>query len=158
MKFVTHYIYKRKVIEYGKDILRSDNMKRERYFIQHGKTSVLKHCFNVACISLFIANKLNLEISEREIVRGALLHDYFMYDWHEKTEEKRRHGFTHARRALLNAKRDFIVSSVEEDIIVKHMFPLNIAFPKYRESVIVCIADKICAVCETFGIFTVSEK
>jgi uncharacterized protein len=32
------------------------------------------------------------------------------------------------------------------------MFPLNISPPKYRESVIVCIADKISAVCETLQI------
>ena len=38
---------------------------------------------------------------------------------------------------------------IERDIIKKHMFPLNIAFPKYKESLIVCIADKIIALYET---------
>ena len=34
---------------------------------------------------------------------------------------------------------------IEKDIIVKHMFPLNIKLPRYRESYIVTIADKICS-------------
>ena len=32
------------------------------------------------------------------------------------------------------------------------MFPLNLTPPRYRESILVCIADKICAVYETFSI------
>ena len=34
-------------------------------------------------------------------------------------------------------------------MIQKHMFPLNIALPKYRETVLVSAADKISAVLET---------
>ena len=51
-----------------------------------------------------------------------------------------------------NAERDFQLNAVERDMIVKHMFPLNLTPPRYRESILVCIADKICAVYETFSI------
>ncbi len=40
---------------------------------------------------------------------------------------------------------DFSINKIEEDIILKHMFPLNIDIPKYRESWIVTVADKISA-------------
>lgn len=139
----------RRVFQYGADILSSDGVKSQKNFIQHGDTSIYEHSLNVAMLSLFIVSLLNIRVNERAIVRGALLHDYFLYDWHKKSNENRRHGFYHAGRALKNARRDFRLSPVEEDIIEKHMFPLNIAPPKYRESVIVCIADKIGAAAET---------
>ena len=140
-----------KVIKYGADILISENMLLEKAFIQHGATNVFEHSFNVACISLFIVYILHLKVRERDLVRGALLHDYFLYDWH-KDDHEGPHGFTHARCALKNARRDFDVNNVEGDIIEKHMFPLNIAPPKCRESAIVCAADKASAVIEFFRI------
>lgn len=145
-------ILRAKVFLYGEDILSSGYIERERHFIQHGKTSVLEHSFNVACISLWISYILKIKTDERAMVRGALLHDYFLYDWHIKGECAKYHGFTHAKTALINAKRDFCLDALEENIIERHMFPLNIVPPKYREGVIVCIADKICALAECFGI------
>lgn len=47
---------------------------------------------------------------------------------------------------------DFALNAVERDVIARHMFPLNLTPPRYRESILVCIADKICAVYETFSI------
>ena len=34
-------------------------------------------------------------------------------------------------------------------MILLHMFPLGIVLPRFRESVILCVADKICATAET---------
>ena len=84
----------------------------------------------------------------RSMVRGALLHDYFLYDWRDGEAGHDLHGFKHARRALLNAERDFELSAIAWDVIVKHMFPLNITPPRYRETVFVTVADKVCAVRE----------
>ena len=83
------------------------------------------------------------------MVRGALLHDFFMYDWHDPGNLRLMHGFTHAKEALCNARKQFELNDVECDVIKKHMFPLNIALPKYRETVLVSLADKISAVLET---------
>lgn len=58
------------------------------------------------------------------------------------------HGFRHAQRALDNAQRDFHLNAVERDVIRKHMFPLNLRPPRYRESVLVSCADKLCALGE----------
>ena len=79
------------------------------------------------------------------MIRGALLHDYFLYDWHEKSDDHRLHGFTHPARALKNAEEIFDLSVVEKDIIKRHMFPLTPVPPAYRESYLVCLADKICS-------------
>lgn len=100
--------------------------------------------------SLIIAGFLLIfiKINEKSLIRGALLHDYFLYDWHKS--EHRLHGFFHAKRALKNAESDFKLNDIEKNIIKRHMFPLNICPPKYRESWIVCLADKLCAVEEFF--------
>lgn len=137
---------------YGSDIILSANMQSQKQYIQHGSVSVFEHCISVACLCIYIASRLHIKINERALVRGALLHDYFLYDWHVSDPSHRLHGFKHAKFALNNASRDFDLNHIERDIIKKHMFPLNIAPPKYKESIIVCIADKICATCETLSI------
>ncbi len=126
-------------------------------FTQHGNTTVFEHCVSVAKFSLLMAQYLEkmfkLKFDKDSLVRAALLHDYFLYDWHDKTVPGHNiHGFTHPRTAMLNADRDFGLNEVEKDIISKHMFPLTIMPPRYRESVLVTLADKWCALCETFKV------
>lgn len=136
------------LLQYGRDILNAPGMEAERQIIQHGQTTCFAHSVAVAYVSLLLARRLNLRLDERSLVRGALLHDYFLYDWHVPDASHRLHGFRHARRALENAQREFSLNSVETDIILRHMFPLNLTPPAYGESVVVCCADKICAVLE----------
>lgn len=136
------------VEEYGKDIISSKYVEQEKNYIQHGNVNIYEHTFNVACTALYMSRKFHIKVDERSLVRGALLHDYFLYDWHVPDKSNRLHGFTHAKKALFNAMRDFELNKVEMDIISKHMFPLNIAIPKYKESIIVCLADKKCAIKE----------
>ena len=132
----------------GADILASPGMEKTKSFTQHGGTSVYEHCLNVACESLMLARRVKQSVDERAMVRGALLHDYFLYDWHQPGHGL--HGFRHPAIALKNAARDFRLGDVERDVILRHMFPLNLAPPRYRESLIVCLADKICAARETW--------
>ena len=131
----------------GADILASPGMEKTKSFTQHGGTSVYEHCLNVACESLMLARRVKQSVDERAMVRGALLHDYFLYDWHQPGHGL--HGFRHPAIALKNAARDFQLGDIERDVILRHMFPLNLALPRYRESLIVCLADKICAARET---------
>ena len=137
--------------EYAKDIIDNENVLSQKEYMQHGKTSVYEHTMNVALCSLSIAKKLNLNIDYKSLVRGSLLHDFFLYDWHVDDKSHRLHGFSHARVALNNASKEFTLNNVEKNIIYTHMFPLNLRIPKYKESVIVCLADKICALKETFS-------
>ncbi|MFQ9151358.1 MAG: HD domain-containing protein [Blautia sp.] len=46
-------------------------------------TSVYRHSLAVAYFSCYLAEKLHLKVRTKEMIRGALLHDYFLYDWHE---------------------------------------------------------------------------
>ncbi len=134
---------------YGKEILKNKNFEKEKQFIQHGTITVYEHSINVAILCLKIAKITKIPVDQKSLIRGALLHDYFLYDWHEKDKTHRLHGFTHAKTALKNAEKDYKLTKIEKNMIYCHMFPLNLRIPKYRESAILCIADKIVATIET---------
>ena len=142
-------MYKTVVETYGKDILQTEKLNETKKFIQHANVSVYEHSYAVAIMCVRIAVFLPFRVDVKSLVRGALLHDYFLYDWHIADNSHKWHGFKHANTALLNACRDFELNEIEKNMIKTHMFPLNIALPKYRESVILCIADKMCAAKET---------
>ena len=131
------------------DLDRTGRLALARAAIQHGSTTVFAHCVKVACFSLFLANKLHIPVNTHALLRGALLHYYFLYDWHEKNAGHRFHGFTHPATALKNAQEDFMLTPVEKDIIARHMFPLCPIPPRCREAWLVCAADKYCALLET---------
>lgn len=118
-------------------------------FIQHGNTSVYTHVISVAKKSIEFAEKYNLDVDMDSMIRGALLHDYFLYDWHDGKRERWIHGFTHPMKAYKNAKSEINLNGLERDIIIKHMFPLTILPPRYLESWIVTFADKYVSAVET---------
>lgn len=151
---MNNIVKKEKYVEivktYASDILSSDTFKSQRNFVQHGKFSVYEHEILVALTCLSLVEKFKIKVDKRSLVRGALLHDYFLYDWHDDDPSHRLHGFFHAETALRNACNDFELNDIEKDMIYCHMFPLNIKrVPKYNESLILCVADKISAFRET---------
>ena len=121
----------------------------EQNAMQHGSTSVYEHSVNVAYKSLLLAENFRLPIDKQSLVRGALLHDYFLYDWHENDASHRLHGFRHPGTALRNATRDYALNQREKNTIARHMFPLTPIPPRCREAWLVCLADKWCAMEET---------
>ena len=59
------------------------------------------------------------------------------------------HAFAHPRIALKNASELFDLNPLEQDIILKHMWPVTFfSFPKYTESFILTLVDKYCALSE----------
>lgn len=123
-----------------------------RGFIQHGVVSVRAHVIAVALASLRIADalgRLGIRTDRAALTRGALLHDYFLYDWHDHDPSHRLHGFTHPFTALARAEEDYDLTDRERTIIKRHMFPLVPVPPTCREAWIVCLADKACALGET---------
>ena len=109
-----------------------------RGFIQHGTMSVHAHVISVAHASLAMAGRLErlgVRIDRASLIRGALLHDYFLYDWHDP-----------------RAEEDFEdLTPRERNIISRHMFPLVPIPPTCREAWLVCLADKACALHETIA-------
>lgn len=127
-------------------------LSKTALFIQHGSTPCLLHCIAVAYYCYRLAEHFKmLKSHEAELVRGALLHDYFLYDWHIPDKSRPMHGRYHPGAALKNAEQDFDLSDRERDIIKKHMFPLTLTPPAYMESFLVCLVDKGCSIYEIFA-------
>lgn len=136
-----------------KELLEMEELKQLNQFIQHGNVTCLEHSISVTYRSYHLCKKLGLNVDYRSLIRGAMLHDYFLYDWHEKNENHRWHGFHHPRRAYQNAKKVFSLNRIERDIIINHMWPLTfLHIPHYKESIVVCMVDKWISLGETFHV------
>ena len=141
--------------KHASDILDSDNFNSTKKYLQHGSVTVHKHCMDVARYSLILNKKLGLNCNKHDLIRGALLHDYFLYDWHDKeylSQRKRLHGFWHPGIALRNAGKEYKLNDRQREIIKKHMWPLTVVPPTCREAWVVTAADKYCSLMETIGI------
>lgn len=143
-------IFKEKLEE----ICKNSRLLESHQYMQHGTTSVFRHSVSVAYVSYYLALKWKARVDMNSLLRGALLHDYFLYDWHVKDVSHRWHGYHHADKALKNALEDFALNEIEQDMIRCHMFPLNLTrIPRYKESWILCYADKLCSSAETVNGF-----
>ena len=129
-------------------VLTGDNLWKMLACKQHKNCNCLQHSIAVAYFSLLIVSRFNIKCSRSRLVRCALLHDYHLGDWREDNGSSFRHGFQHAKMALANANAEFALDLVEQNAILRHMFPMIPIPPKYIEGVVVCIVDKVCAIYE----------
>lgn len=136
------------------DILENESFLSMREYVQHGTTSCLSHCVSVSYQSYTTCRKYGL--NSRAAARAGLLHDMFLYDWHTPKEKGGArgsfHGFTHPQIALQNAEKEFDLTELEKEIILRHMWPLTPVPPKSKEAYIVLYHDKMCGLRETFGL------
>ena len=134
----------------GEEVLSNPTYLKNKELIQHGCSSIFEHCHNVAFESLKIVARFNIKCDIKSLVRGALLHDYFLYDWHDKDLDINLHGFYHPGIACRNAVAHFHVDKRVQNIIRSHMWPLTLTvLPMCREAWIVCLADKCISAKET---------
>lgn len=131
-------------------ITNDKKFKHSKNFTQHGDFSVYDHSIYVCSTCFKMSRKLHLKVDKESLAKGALLHDYFRYDWHKKGHPKL-HSIRHANFAAENAKRDFGLTKKEEKMIRSHMFPISLHIPTSKEAVLLCIADKYCATRETIS-------
>jgi uncharacterized protein len=131
-----------------KDIINHPKVQEMKDYRHHHKIDCLSHSIHVSRLSYKLAKRFGMD--EVSVARGALLHDFYLYDWHIRNSHKGLHGFNHAKEALKNAEMYFDLNSLEKDIIKKHMWPLNLGFPSYRESYLVMFVDKYCSLVELF--------
>lgn len=133
------------------DLVARGRLGLEAQAKQHGSTTVLLHSLAVAYYAESMARTLGAVGHLPELRRGALLHDYFLYDWHDAHDPRNRHhALLHPRYACDNACEDFPdLTELEREIILRHMFPLTLVPPRHAEAWIVTTVDKWCASYET---------
>ena len=108
----------------------------------HRGSNCYIHSFKVAKLAIKRAlrhKKGNLKI----ILIGAILHDYYLYDWRVDKSKMRHHMSSHPYTAAENAAHDFGIHESIKKVIQSHMWPVNFRdFPKTKEARIISNADK----------------
>lgn len=133
-------------MSYVEDLMFTDEVQQLAEFKQHHFSTRLEHSISVSYLSYRLAKKWNGDV--RSTARAGLLHDLFFYDWRTEDFDGGTHAYVHPRVAVKNAEKLTELNDLERDIIIKHMWLATIAPPRYKESYIVTMVDKYCAVNE----------
>ncbi len=126
-------------------ILQNHKFKQLSRYTQHCWTNRLMHSLNVSYLSWVMAKAFGCD--EKAAARAGLLHDFCLYDFHEKTPTGEHQAFYHPKVAAKNSHEIFQISERERDAILTHMFPLG-PLPRNKEAWIITVADKVCALME----------
>ena len=131
------------------DMIENNTVKQMHDFKQHYETTCFEHCLVASYYCYLLCKKFNLDYISCS--RAAMVHDLFLYDWRKRQNgRKGLHAFTHPQTVYDNASKLFDLNEKEKDIIVKHMWPVTLALPKYKESYILTLVDKYCALNESY--------
>lgn len=125
------------------DIINNETVQNLKLYKHHYIYTRFEHSMSVSYHSYLICKFLHLDYISA--TRAGLLHDLFFYDCRENSAKQRKHITTHPKIALKNAKKLFDLNKLEQDIILKHMWPLTFVPPRYLESLIITFVDKYCA-------------
>jgi len=128
------------------DILSNQQFRKMDRELHHGITR-LKHSIRVAKISYVLSKFFNADYINA--TRAALMHDFYI-DSDFKGVRKTKVFKTHGTKAAMNAKINFNITDIEENIIKSHMFPISEELPRYKEAWIVSIVDKFISIYEMF--------
>lgn len=141
-------------------ILLHDEFQRRKLFVHHSHISVWDHSILVS-FKAFIASKY-FNADSRICAIAGLLHDFYPEAWQKNPELDliddgkytknldvkktlfKKHGFTHAAEAAKNYLKYFpeLEDKKITNSIKRHMFPLNIIPPRYKEGFIITAVDK----------------
>lgn len=128
--------------EIYQSFLHDEKILKMKDIPMHRGSNAYDHSFKVAKRAIrrgLRYKQVNLEA----ILIGAILHDYYLYDWRSDRSLLKGHGKNHPSIALKNAKEDFNIDKEVERIIKTHMWPLTLKdFPNSNEARIVSICDK----------------
>ena len=128
-----------------KEIIYTENFLKLKQFRHHGNISTYTHVIKVAYLSFSFAVKHQFKIEKKELIRAALFHDLYFYDWHDKHNGVHLHGLFHPAKAVKNATRLYQISKREKKHMAHHMFPLTLIPPTTKEGWLICIFDKVAA-------------
>ena len=158
------------------DILKHPEFQKRKLFMHHHNLSVWDHSILVSFKS-FMACKY-FKADKRVCAIAGLLHDFYSQAWISTPELEnlengkytklmkepkpwyKMHGFTHAKDAATNYVKFFpqLENKKITNSILRHMFPLNIIPPKYKEGLIITTVDKLNSVHELPGFTYLSKK
>lgn len=131
--------------------LHNEKIKRMKEFGMHRGSNCYEHSFKVAKKAIkYAVRSRRKNINFETILVGAILHDYYLYDWRRDKSKLKHHAKNHPIIASVNAIQDFGINKEVEKIIKSHMWPLNSKnYPNTREAKLVSISDKVVSIGES---------
>ena len=139
----------REYIETMEELLADPQVQSMGEMAHHIQSTTLSHSIHVTNTACKMADALHLKVHTKDLVRGCMLHDFYLYEYAKTDLNAYQHGTGHASVALENARERYDLSEIEQNMIYSHMWPLNIThLPKYKESALIVLADKYCAMVE----------
>lgn len=117
--------------------------------VPHHDTNRLNHSIKVSYYSYKICKRLHLNY--KSAAKAGLFHDlyYEQIDSCDNIKSKvKLFANNHPKHALENAKKVCSLTPLEENIILSHMWPTSKYMPKYIESFVVSIVDKVVSLFE----------
>lgn len=129
---------------YIEDIIDTEEFQNLKKYTHHMCTTRFQHSLNVSYYNYKVCHWFGL--NEKAGARAGLLHDLYFYSTNNRPSKE--HLKNHPKIALQNASQVFNLTPLEMDIIEKHMFPITKKFPKYKETVVIILVDKYCALAE----------
>ena len=126
-------------------VLFNDEFLKTKKIVHHGTTRY-DHSVRVAYLSYKFSKLFGGD--KTSVIKAGVLHDFFLEEYDNNIIKEAKMLVDHPSIAKQNAINYFGVNKKEENIIESHMFPMSNVMPKYRESWIVSISDKIIAVSE----------
>lgn len=133
---------KRELEEIYQAFLHDEKILRMKDISMHRGSNCYVHSFKVAKTAIKRALRHN-KGDLKTILLGAILHDYYLYDWRNDRSKMEHHLSAHPYIAAENAVRDFGIHEPIKRVIESHMWPVNFSeFPKSKEARIISLADK----------------
>ena len=124
------------------DFFHNEKIRKMIEIPMHRGSNCFIHSFKVAKLAIKRALR-HKKVDLKSVLIGAILHDYYLYDWRVDKDKRRRHLKDHPYIAIKNAENDFEIDDDIKKIIKTHMWPINIKnFPSSKEARIVTLADK----------------
>ena len=158
------------------DILKNPEFQKRKLFMHHHNLTVWDHSILVSFKAYMAGGYFKAD--RRICAIAGLFHDFYSQAWISTPEIEalengkytklmkepkpwyKMHGFTHAKDASINYIKYFpeLEDKKITNSILRHMFPLNIIPPRYKEGFIITMIDKLNSVHELPSITYVSKK
>lgn len=145
--------------KYLDELVQNKYIQAMKFFIHHTKWTVLEHSIHVARKAILNASKKK-DVDYQSLVRGCLLHDFYLYNWRDHEEYHKPHLKKHPQIAFENASKVFgDINDIEKEIITRHMWPVNAKGKiKHKETKICIMADKSCSIKEALSFWKKNNK
>lgn len=141
--------------------LNDPRVMRMKAVPMHRGSNCYEHSFKVAKKAIKHGlRRINKEKIDLEVILvGAILHDYYLYDWRSDRSKRKKHCHNHPDIAVANAVKDFAISKKVQRVIETHMWPIKFKdYPNSKEARIVSVSDKMVTIGEAFTSIKYKQK